>query len=75
MNQPDRSLTTINASDPFAMRYWARQLRVSEADLRKAIAAVGTDTQAVRTYMGAASATSELGQDTHGTARMRRHGG
>jgi len=50
MSQSDRHLSTINDSDPFAMRYWSKQLRVSERDLRKAIAAVGTNSQAVRLY-------------------------
>jgi len=50
MSQSDRTLSTINDSDPFAMRYWSKQLRISEYDLRQAIAAVGTDTQAVRQY-------------------------
>jgi hypothetical protein len=50
MSQSDRHLSTINDSDPFAMRYWSKQLRISERDLRKAIAAVGTDSQAVRLY-------------------------
>lgn len=50
MNPSDRTLTTINDRDPFAMRYWSKQLRISEGDLRKAIAEVGTSTQAVRQY-------------------------
>ncbi|MGA0588270.1 DUF3606 domain-containing protein [Dyella sp. KRB-257] len=50
MSQPDRTLNTINAADPFAIRYWSKQLRISEGDLRQAIAAVGTSTQAVRQY-------------------------
>lgn len=50
MSQSDRTLSTINDRDPFAMRYWSKQLRISEHDLREAIAAVGTSTQAVRQY-------------------------
>lgn len=50
MNQSDRTLSTINDRDPFAIRYWSKQLRISEHDLREAIAAVGTNTQAVRQY-------------------------
>jgi len=57
MNQPDRTLSTINESDPFAMRYWSKQLRITECDLRKAIAAVGTNTQAVRQYTNRPQAT------------------
>ena len=48
MSQSNRTLNTINDTDPFAMRYWARQLRLSEAELRQVIALVGTDLQAVR---------------------------
>ena len=50
MSQSDRTLSTINDRDPFAMRYWSKQLRVSERALREAIAAVGPSTQAVRQY-------------------------
>ena len=57
MNQSDRTLSTINESDPFAMRYWSKQLRISEGDLRKASAAVGPNTQAVRQYTSRPQAT------------------
>jgi len=67
MNQPSRTLNTINDTDPFAMRYWAKQLRISEGDLRKAIAAVGTSTQAVRQY------TNRPSDPRRGS--IRRHGG
>jgi hypothetical protein len=50
MSQSSRTLSTINDADPFAMRYWARQLRLSEAELRQVIARVGNDLQAVRQY-------------------------
>lgn len=69
MTQSDRTLSTINESDPFAMRYWSKQLRISECDLRKAIAAVGTSTQAVRQYTGRPQATHAANPRTD-----RRHG-
>lgn len=57
MTQSSRTLSTINANDPFAIRYWSKQLRISEGDLRKAIAAVGPSTQAVRQFTGRPQAT------------------
>jgi hypothetical protein len=67
MSQPSRALSKINDADPFAMRYWAKQLRISEGDLRKAIAAVGNSTQAVRQY------TNRPLEPRRGS--IRRHGG
>ncbi len=52
MNTSRQPLSTINVADPFAMRYWSRQLRVSEAELRTAIAAAGSGTAAVREHIG-----------------------
>ena len=57
MSQSDRTLSTINDRDPFAMRYWSKQLRISERDLREAIAVVGTNTQGVRQYTNAPQAS------------------
>lgn len=48
MIQSSRALNIINDTDPFAMRYWARQLHLSEAELRRVIGLVGTDLHAVR---------------------------
>lgn len=52
MISPHHRLDTINVSDSFAMRYWARQLRVSETQLREAIAVVGCSAAAVRQHLG-----------------------
>ncbi|MEO7072969.1 MAG: DUF3606 domain-containing protein [Rhodanobacter sp.] len=52
MNTCREPLSTINVNDPFAMRYWARQLRISEAQLRAAIAAAGSNAAAVREQVG-----------------------
>lgn len=51
MNDSTRPLNTINVHDPFAMRYWARQLRISEPELRTAIAVAGNSTAAVRQHV------------------------
>ncbi|BBD80327.1 DUF3606 domain-containing protein [Aerosticca soli] len=52
MNTSDRSLHTINDKDPFAIRYWSKQLGVSERELRAAIAVVGTQAREVRRHFG-----------------------
>lgn len=52
MNTSNHPLSTINVNDPFAMRYWARQLRISEAELRAAVAAAGSSIDAVRQHVG-----------------------
>ncbi len=67
MSSSSQALNKINQADPFAMRYWARQLRLSEGDLRKAIDAVGNNPQAVRQY------ANRLPTPRRGSAR--RHGG
>lgn len=36
--------------DPLAVRYWARQLRLTEAELRNVIVMVRRDVQAVRQW-------------------------
>lgn len=69
MSQSDRTLSTINDADPFAIRYWSKQLRISERDLRQAIAAVGTSTQAVRQYTSRPQATHA--NEPRGTHRHR----
>lgn len=68
MNPSDRTLNTINENDPFAMRYWSKQLHISENDLRKAIAVVGTSTQAVRQYTNRPPASRAK---PHGADRRR----
>lgn len=67
MSQTNRPLNTINDTDPFAMRYWARQLHLSEAELRRVIAQVGTDLQAVRQCANRPLAPRR--------GSLRRHGG
>lgn len=62
MNEARQPLETINTGDPFAMRYWARQLRVTEAELRAAIAATGNKAGAVRHYLGKRTSLSRTGR-------------
>lgn len=52
MHTSNQTLRTINVEDPFALRYWARQLRITEVELRAAIAAAGTNIDAVRRHVG-----------------------
>lgn len=46
----DRS--RINVSETHELRYWTKELGVSEAQLRAAVAAAGTSVEAVRQYLG-----------------------
>ena len=55
MNTTNQALITINVNDPFAMRYWARQLRITESDLRAAISAAGNTIAAVREHIAHSS--------------------
>lgn len=52
MSTSNHPLSTINVNDPFAMRYWARQLRISETELRAAIVTAGSSIAAVRQHVG-----------------------
>lgn len=42
----------INVNQPHEVVFWTKELGVSEARLRHAVAAVGTSTAAVRKYLG-----------------------
>lgn len=46
----DRS--RVNVNETHELRYWTRELGVTEAQLRAAVAAAGTSAQAVRNYLG-----------------------
>lgn len=58
MSTSTQPLSTINVEDPFAVRYWARQLRITEVELRAAIAAAGNSIDAVRRHVGKPSPQS-----------------
>lgn len=52
----DRSKTAqdrnfINLSEPYEVRDWANSLGVTEAQLREAVAAVGSSAEKVRDYL------------------------
>jgi hypothetical protein len=46
----DRS--RINMSEPWEVDYWTKELGVSQGELRRIIAKVGTSTDAVRKELG-----------------------
>lgn len=46
----DRKL--INVNEVYEVQYWTKALDVSEEELRKAVAAVGTSATAVRDHLG-----------------------
>ncbi|MEO6626737.1 MAG: DUF3606 domain-containing protein [Burkholderiaceae bacterium] len=43
---------TINVNEDYEARDWAKKLGVTEEELRKAVAAVGTSAKAVRAHLG-----------------------
>lgn len=42
----------INIHEPWEVNYWCKSLGVTEAKLKEAVKAVGTQTSAVRRYLG-----------------------
>lgn len=44
----------INVNQPHEIRYWTTRLGVSEIDLRKAVAAVGSSAEQVAEHLGKA---------------------
>lgn len=50
---PDRG--RINVNEPYEVDYWTRELGVSEALLREAVAAAGVSAENVRKYLGSGS--------------------
>ena len=46
----DRS--RINVNEPWEVRHWTKELGVSEAELREAVAAAGVSVSAVRRHLG-----------------------
>lgn len=48
---PD-DLARVTLDDPRAVDYWAKTLGATEQDLRDAIANVGSNADAVRTFLG-----------------------
>lgn len=46
----DRS--RINVNEPWELRYWTKELGLSEDELREAVKAAGTSVSAVRQHLG-----------------------
>ena len=44
----------ININEPHEIRYWTEALKVSEAELRAAVASVGVSAEEVRLHLGMA---------------------
>ncbi|HJS02077.1 DUF3606 domain-containing protein [Variovorax sp. WS11] len=51
-NRGPQDRSRINVSETHELRYWTKELGVSEAQLRAAVAAAGTSVEAVRQYLG-----------------------
>jgi hypothetical protein len=51
-NRGPQDRSRINVSETHELRYWTKELGVSEAQLRAAVAAAGTSVKAVRQYLG-----------------------
>jgi hypothetical protein len=47
-----QDLGHIDLNDVYQLRFWTRELQVSEARLRSAVAAAGTRLGAVKKYLG-----------------------
>jgi hypothetical protein len=59
VNMPDNKQLTgspdnrrINIHEAYEVAYWCKELRVTEAQLRAAVVAVGDSAAAVRRYLG-----------------------
>jgi Protein of unknown function (DUF3606) len=53
-----QDLGYVDLNDVYQLRFWTRELRVSEARLRSAVAAAGTRLAAVKKYLGINDAAS-----------------
>ena len=51
-NRGPQDRSRINVSETQELQYWTKELGVSEAQLRAAVAAAGTSVEAVRQYLG-----------------------
>lgn len=48
--EPDRSIISLNQDHE--LRYWTKELAVTESELRKAVLSVGNTPVAVRKFLG-----------------------
>lgn len=51
-NRGPQDRSRVNVNETHELRYWTKELGVTEAQLRAAVAAAGTSAQAVRNYLG-----------------------
>jgi hypothetical protein len=51
-NRGPQDRSRVNVNETHELRYWTKELGVTEAQLRAAVAAAGTSAQAVRSYLG-----------------------
>jgi hypothetical protein len=51
-NRGPQDRARVNVNETHELRYWTKELGVTEAQLRAAVAAAGTSAQAVRNYLG-----------------------
>ena len=49
--EPTMDVQTVDPQDPRAIAFWAAQLAVTEATLRQAVAAIGTDVDKIKTWL------------------------
>jgi hypothetical protein len=51
-NRGPQDRSRINVNEPHELRYWTKELGVTESQLRAAVQAVGVSVSAVRTHLG-----------------------
>ncbi|MCD0501261.1 DUF3606 domain-containing protein [Achromobacter sp. MY14] len=51
-NRGPQDRSRINVNEPHELRYWTKELGVTEPQLRAAVQAVGVSVSAVRTHLG-----------------------
>ena len=51
-NRGPQDRSRVNVNEPHELRYWTKELGVTEAKLRSAVAAAGVSVEKVRRYLG-----------------------
>jgi Protein of unknown function (DUF3606) len=51
-NRGAQDRSRINVNEPWELRYWTKELGLSEDELREAVKAAGTSASAVRQHLG-----------------------
>lgn len=57
-NRGPQDRSRINVNEDHELRYWSKELGVSESRLKEAVKAAGVSVQAVKEHLGKAGATS-----------------